>query len=168
MKITIKIALAIILCGFTVNGFAQKAGHISLQELVQLMPETAKINKELETLGKTLTDEIEVKDVELKNKVFALEQNRANLSEQETQVKWEEVQKMAQELEDFNKKAEQDFQNKQNELFAPIIEKAQNTIKKVAKDNGVAFILDSRTLLYADEATSFDLLPLVKKELGIQ
>jgi len=60
------------------------------------------------------------------------------------------------------------LQKKQNELLQPIIDKAKSAIEKVAKANGYSMILDSRQgiLLYA--AATEDILPLVKKELGIK
>lgn len=47
--------------------------------------------------------------------------------------------------------------------------KATNAIKEVAKENGFTYIFDmsSGAILFASE-TSEDILPLVKKKLGIQ
>jgi len=49
----------------------------------------------------------------------------------------------------------------------PIIKKARDAIAAVAKANGFSYVIDSGTgaLLYYPEGE--DLLPLVKKQLGI-
>ncbi len=57
----------------------------------------------------------------------------------------------------------------QQVLMSPVIEKAQNAITKVAKENGLTYVFDlsAGSLIYYDDKGSVDLLPLVKKELGI-
>ncbi len=60
------------------------------------------------------------------------------------------------------------MQRKQAEVMQPIIEKAQNAIKEVAKANGFTYVYDiaSGVLLYFSD-DSEDILPLVKQKLGI-
>ena len=62
-----------------------------------------------------------------------------------------------------------DYQKKQNELLAPIIDKAKSAIDKVAAAGGFLVVFDTSTgsLAYFDEATLTDVAPAVKKELGI-
>lgn len=168
MKSCLKIFFVAVFAFLSVNAFAQKIGHISFVELIQVMPETAEINKKLETLGKTYEEELEAIQVEMRNRYVAYESNRATLSEAEASAKLDELDEVSRRHEARQAEVEQEFQQKQDEMFAPVFEKAQNAINKVAKDNGVAFIYNSQVLLYADETTGFNLLPLVKKELGIQ
>ena len=56
---------------------------------------------------------------------------------------------------------------KEKELLDPILRKAQSAIDEVAKDGKYTYILDSGSgaLLYSKE--SEDILPKVKKELGL-
>ena len=56
-----------------------------------------------------------------------------------------------------------------NELLAPIIDKAKSAIDKVAAAGGFLVVFDTSTgsLAYFDEATLTDVAPAVKKELGI-
>ena len=56
----------------------------------------------------------------------------------------------------------------QNDLMQPVMEKALNAIKEVGKENGFTYIFDMNAgILYAAE-NSQDVLPLVKKKLGLQ
>ncbi len=61
------------------------------------------------------------------------------------------------------------MQKKQQEMLQPIIDKANNAIKEVARENGFIYIFDiaGGTILYYSEK-SVDILPLVKKKLGIE
>lgn len=168
MKSALKILLVFALTIFSIDSYAQKIGHISMEELVSVMPETITANKELEILANAYTKELEEIDVEMKNKFVVYQNNLATWTEQVAAAKLDELNALSQKYQERMAEAEEDFQQKQNAKLAPIIEKAKSTVNKVAKQNGVAYLYDSRMLLYADEASAFDLLPLVKKELGIQ
>ena len=62
---------------------------------------------------------------------------------------------------------QQEIQQKQNELMAPIYEKAQNTIKELAKGQALTAVFDASSALYFDEATTVDLTPAARKALNI-
>ena len=61
------------------------------------------------------------------------------------------------------------MQQKEAELFQPIMDKAQAAIEKVSKSNGFTYVFDISAggVVYFSEK-SIDILPLVKKELGIE
>ncbi len=168
MKQSLKllVALAVVACSAT-SAFAQKTGHINVQELIQVMPETEAANKQLEAVGNALREELQALDTELKNKTIDYTNKRATLTEPVANERFKDLQSLSQRLEEQTQAAEQDFQNKRNELYAPVYEKAKNTINKVAKANGFTYIISTDALVYVDTTTASDLLPLVKKELGI-
>ena len=75
---------------------------------------------------------------------------------------------MQQRAQEFEQTAQQDYQKQQADLMKPIIDKANATIQKVAKANGFIYIFDVSTgsvAYFSDQ--SIDVLPLVKKELGL-
>lgn len=168
MKSYYKIVFTLIVLTFSMSGFAQKVAHISLTDLIQAMPETATANKDLEALGKGFGEELETMEVELRNKLVTYENNRATWTEAVSSEKLTEMQALSEKLDVRRAEVEREFQNKQDEMLAPIFEKAKNAIDKVAKENGVTCVYDARMLLFADEAKGLDLFLLVKKELGIQ
>ena len=51
----------------------------------------------------------------------------------------------------------------------PVYKKAFEAIEKIAKAQGLAYVLDlaSGALIYIDDANTVNLLPMVKSELGI-
>ena len=167
MKSNLKILFLIAFTILSVSSFAQKIGHINYVELIQSMPETATINKQLETIARGYEEEIEALEVEKRNKFVAYQNNLAALTQEAANEKLQELQELSAKQERRTAEAEQEFQQKQDEMLAPVFEKAQATIDKVAKDNGVACVFNSQVLLFADETKGLDLLPLAKKELGI-
>ena len=83
--------------------------------------------------------------------------------------KEKELQDLQTRYEEFQQMAQQDIQKMQAQLMGPVIERAENAIKKVSKANGFLVVFDqsSGAMAYFDEATLTDIAPEVKKELGI-
>jgi outer membrane protein len=73
-------------------------------------------------------------------------------------------------MQTFTTESQAGFQKRQQELYQPVWLKAQNAIKEVGKENNLLYILDSSQgiILYLAEDESFNILPLVKKKLGIK
>ena len=63
--------------------------------------------------------------------------------------------------------AQQDFQKRQNELLAPIIEKAKNAIDKVAAAGGYLAVFDTSTGPRSQEIESLREYPDMKKAPAI-
>ena len=66
-------------------------------------------------------------------------------------------------LQGYQQQAGQQYQQKQQDLMAPIQKKAQDIVQHVAKENGYTYVFLKDALLVSPPAD--DLLPLVKKKL---
>jgi outer membrane protein len=82
------------------------------------------------------------------------------------EIKRREVGELLIKLQGWNQQAQQLYQQKQQDLIAPIQKKAVDAIQAVAKENGYTYVLNKETLLVSPPAE--DMLPLVKKKLGIK
>ena len=104
-----------------------------------------------------------------KNKYNDYLAKKDSLSDILVQTREKELQDLQTRIQNFQTSAQQDLQKKEQELLQPIIEKAKNAIQKVAKEKGYSYVFDTSVgaLLYWPE-NSDDILPLVKKELGLQ
>ena len=76
---------------------------------------------------------------------------------------------MATRAQEFQTTSEQDMQKKQQELMAPILQKANDAITAVGQEQGFTYIfdLDSTPIPYVNETTSTDVTAAVKAKLGI-
>jgi len=171
MKKIITLALVLLIIGLTSNAsFAQKQkyGYINSDELLQIMPGADTAVARFQEYAKSLDTLLITMQQELNTKYEVFSANEAKMSDLVKQTKTKELQELQDRIKSFQTSAQEDLQKKQNELLQPIIDKAKSAIEKVAKANGYSLIIDSRQgiLLYA--AATEDILPLVKKELGIK
>ncbi|MGC4101350.1 OmpH/Skp family outer membrane protein [Ferruginibacter sp.] len=70
-----------------------------------------------------------------------------------------------QRVQNYNQEAQDKAKQAAQTKFAPIQQKAMEAIKSVAKKSGYAYILDINSVLVGPPGD--DILPLVKKEMGI-
>lgn len=158
-------------CGlfFTTVSFAQlKLGYINSQELLREMPELNKVDTELKTFAKTYQDQLEVMDKELQKKYGEYQAQEKTMTEAMKDVKQKELQSLQTRMQSTQQSAEEKISKKREELYSPILKKADDAIKAVAKEKGYDYIFDGAGggLLYAKD--SDNILPLVKAKLGIK
>lgn len=174
MKKIIKTVLTVAFIAGSTSIFAQKLGCINMQELIFAMPETAEMQKNLEAYQKELQDQLETISVEFNNKLAdytkLVNDKTAPMSDSVKQLKEKELNDLKTRYDEFAQMSQQDMQKRQGELLEPIIVKAQDAVKEVAKAGGYTVVYDTsiNSLAYYDEATVTDILPAVKTKLGIK
>ena len=166
-----KVIIAIVMVvGMIGTSFAQspKMGHINSQELMGTMPESQTIRTELESYAKQLETQMMAMQTEYQSKVNDYQMNESTWSDLIKDSKGKEIGDLERRIQEFQQSAQQDLTAKEQALIEPIIKKAQTAIDVVAKANGYTYVFDTSTgsvLVYPD---GDNLLPLVKKHLGIQ
>ena len=172
-----KLAIStVILLSFFVTGINVKAqikiGHIDSQELLAAMPESDSASKKLQRIAKSHELALEEMQVEFNKKYQELLEymkDEENASELVQAAKEEDLEALQKRILAFQQTAQQDLEQKRMELFQPIQEKALNAVNEVAEENGFTYILDSGigVIVYSSD-DSEDILPLVKKKMGLQ
>ena len=145
-----------------------KLGYIDSNELLELMPGKDSVERKLMEYQTSLETQIQNMYAEYQTKANDYRANAATMSDIIKQTKEKEILDLEERISTFQQTAEVDFQNKQQELYNPLIEKARKAIKDVADENGYTYIFDSGmgSLLYFERGDN--ILPLVKQKLGIQ
>lgn len=155
----------------SVQSFAQsfKFGHINMGELILLMPERDSAVVKLEKYAKDLDETMKSMQDELQKKYQEYQENSANWLPAILEAKEKELGEMQQRLQQFGQNASVEYSNMQQQLLEPVIQKARAAVEKIGKANGFTYVFDlsSNSLVYFDAATSTDLLPMAKSELGI-
>lgn len=167
MKNILKLTLVLVMALGSTTAFAQKFARVNTQELFAQMPETKEMQANLDAFGKELQEQLEAIQVEFNNRLAEFEKTQATMNPTVKQMKQSELNGLQQRYAEFQQIAQQDFQKKQNELIAPIQEKLDAAIAKVAKAASYAAVFDTMTFSYYDAAQIVDINAAVKKELGI-
>ncbi|MEM1320194.1 MAG: OmpH family outer membrane protein [Bacteroidota bacterium] len=151
--------------------FAQKYGHLNSGNLLSQMPEVTKADEALATYQEKLGEAFKVKVDAFQKKYNDLVQqvNTGTMSQVQIQTEEnalrEEQAALAKEEQDNVAKVQQ----KRQELLQPLLDNVDKAIKEVGKENGYSMIFETsiiNTILFAEDAD--DVMPLVKKKLGIQ
>ncbi len=168
MRNLLKLFFAVILLsGTTVSVKAQKFGHVDLQAVIQVMPETKTAQTELENFQKEIGDVFDGMQKELQQKYAEFEQLGEDASQVKKDAKVSEIQDLNQRIENYRNTAQQQVQQKQAEVLQPIYEKARKAVEEVAKAQGLVYVFEVNALIYKSNQ-SVDVLPLVKKNLGVE
>ncbi|MGB6154061.1 MAG: OmpH family outer membrane protein [Pricia sp.] len=169
MKHLRKIAVALVFL-VAATGFVNaqsKVAHIDVTQLLSAMPEMKTAEAELKKLSETYNADIEGSMTELKNKYTLYENEAASKTPEENQKRAEELQGAQKTIGEAQQTAQRELQKKQQELFAPISDKAKAAIEKVATAQGYDYVIDAQAGGGLIVANGKDLLADVKKELGI-
>lgn len=146
---------------------AQKLGHINSQELLATMPELKIVQAKLDTLAGQYEAQFANMQEEFNTKLAKFQQEQATMTAGVREFRQQEIAEMEQRIYLFRQTAQEDLQKKQQEFMAPIQQRMLDAIKKVSQAQGCTYVFEAMTLHYI-APDALDLMPLVKKELGIQ
>ena len=145
-----------------------KLGHIDVVTLISLMPEKKKADTQLETMSNGFQADYEKMAMEYQNLAQKYSNEASKQSDAMNQTRAKELQDREQRLQVFYNSAQQDLEKKSNELMQPIFQKAQDAINAVAKEKGLIYVFNSSSGVLIYDGGGVDLLPDVKKKLGLQ
>ena len=151
----------------SVHAQTLKLGHINSQELLGMMPEVKKADADLKAYAKSFEDQLETMTKEYQKKMGDYQAQEKTMTDAVKEVKQKEITDLGGRIESTQKSAEEKVVAKKQELFKPILDKAEKAIKEVAKEKGFDYVFDLSTgsVLVARDADN--MLPLVKAKLGI-
>ena len=166
MKRIFIIALAV---AVSASAWAQdlKFAHVNFSELVQLMPESDTAREQIEVMNKETQETYQAMIEEFQNKYQQYEQKQASWTPAVKQSKEKELNDIQTRIQEFEQTAQQDLQQQQNRLMAPIYQKAQTTVSEIAKAAGYIYVFDATAVLYIDATRSTDITAEARKALGI-
>lgn len=145
-----------------------QVAHIAAQDLIEMMPAYKAAMTELEQLQNTYSASIEdmMKEAQALNQKYQTE--ASTKTDEENAERARELEQTKNKILEYRQNASQQLQQKEMELLKPVLEKARAAIQKVAREKDYEYVLDSTTGTGVLLADGYDLLPAVKKELGIQ
>lgn len=159
------LAIGFICLSTTVNAQG-KIGYISTEELIGSMPEAEKANAALQDYQTSLQQQGNDYYKELAEKDSTFQADSAKLSPAAKELRRNDLIALYQKVQGWSQTMQQMIQEKSQTLVTPIRQKAFEAIKATAKENGYGYVLESGAVLVGPPGD--DILPLVKKKLGIK
>lgn len=148
----------------TAQTAAMKAAYVSVDEVVQMMPEYRKAMQDLAQFDSALQINYAETLQELNRQDSIMKADSLKWSNAQKTAKRENMRKLFTDLQGFEQSYQQQMQQKNEELLAPVAQKANQLISDVAKGAGYTHVFRKEALLVYPDTD--DLLPLVKKKLG--
>jgi outer membrane protein len=144
-----------------------KFGYISLTEMITGMPEYKKADSSMVDYQSALNQNFEDMKREFSEKDSLLSsKDTAKYTKAQIEIKRKQLGELYMKLQGYQQQAGQLYQQKQQDLMAPIQKKAADIVQTVAKENGYTYVFLKDALLVSPPAD--DLLPLVKKKMGMK
>ena len=144
-----------------------KFGYISLSELITAMPEYKKADSSMQEYQAALNQNFEDLKREFQEKDSLLSsKDTVKYTKAQMEIKRKQLGEIYLKLQNYQQQAGQLYQQKQQDLMAPIQRKASDYVSSVAKENGYSYVFLKDALLVSPP--SDDILPLVKKKLNLK
>ncbi|MBW4889653.1 OmpH family outer membrane protein [Mucilaginibacter sp. HMF5004] len=169
MKLSIKVA-AIVFYLFIISNVAKaqtKIGYVYFSAILDVMPERAKLAKDLQAYQKTFVDRLQVMQAEYQKKVDVYQKTRTTMTDAVRIQSESELTDMQKRIQDYSTQAQQQSDAKQNELAKPLLGKIKLAIDAVAKLKGYTYIIDATTQVLIVMPAADNITAAVKLKLGI-
>lgn len=144
---------------------AQKFGHADFGEIISLLPERAKAEKEVQDLQQKLEGRLNSMIETYQGKITEFESDTAMTPSVRASLQGE-IQDLQRRIQEFQQTASTEIQTKQNELMGAMFTRVQNAAQAVGDAEDYTYIFDSGSdaVLYAGGE---DVTAKIKTQLGI-
>lgn len=152
----------------TSTGSGQKFGYINSADLLKQMPETKKAEASLQAYVSGLEKQFGGLQTSYQKQITEFQAQEKTMVDAIKQTKIKAIQDLEQQMQQSQASGQQKVAAKREELFKPILDKAEKAVKDVGKENGYDYIFDASTGSFIYAKDSHDIMPLVKTKLGIK
>ncbi|HVM87197.1 MAG TPA: OmpH family outer membrane protein [Puia sp.] len=167
-KIVSMVLVAVLVLAATTNVNAQtKIGYINLADFMPSMPEFKKADSAMSDFRNALAMQYQDMQKEFNEQDSLLSsKDTLKYTKAQLELKRKSLVELYTKVQSYQQQAPEQVQQKQQELLAPVQKKALEAIQTVAKENGYTYVFNRDALFVYPNAD--DLLPLVKKKLGLK
>ncbi len=165
-----KILLAVaVVFGLSASAQTIKIGLVDINGIIAGMPETATAQTKLQETQKKYEAEYAKLGEELQKQYEELQKMSEDelpaIKERKTKAFADNQQKM----QTFEQQVMQEMQKLQNDLMAPVIQKAKEAIESVGKEGNFTLVQALEpTITFYYSSPAEDITPLVKAKLGLK
>ena len=149
--------------------FAQKFGYVNSAEIIQVMPEFEKAQKEISELEKMYTDEFNAMRTELEKKGTEFEKlQKDSVPENILKRRYEELMQLDERLRQYSNEVTANLQQAEQEKMIAIQQALRDALDSVGAEGGFVCIFDlSGAIPYINKNLCEDVTMKVRAKLGI-
>ena len=149
--------------------FAQKFGYVNSAEIMQVMPEFEKAQKELKDLEKMYTDEFNSMRTELEKKGTEFEKlQQDSVPENILKRRYEELMQLDERLRQYGQEVSANLQQAEQEKLITIQKTLRDALDVVGSEGGFVCIFDIASgIPYISKSLCEDVTMKVRAKLGI-
>lgn len=168
MKSKTIILSALLLLSVSLVNAQTKIGYVNSLELLSLMPEIKKADSTLQVLAGELQKQYGLYVMEYQQKLDDYNKNAATWTDVKREATEQDLLSLQQRISDFEESSQKKVDTKKQELYEPVLKRANDAIQEVGKENKFTYILDSSVgaLVYVGEEL-VDIMPMVKTKLKL-
>lgn len=166
-----KLFVAAIVAFASIASYAQtsfKFGTVDIDAVMQAMPETSVLEKELSTRGTSFQNQLKTMQDELQSKYQAYVEQRDSLDELTRGVREDEINSLQQRAQQYQQSAYQQIQQYREQQMGMIQDKLFKAIKAVGEREKFTAIFPVNEATYFSATQTTDATATVKTELGIK
>lgn len=164
MKKIVSIAAAALIA---FSASAQKIGYVNFQEIVYLTSDADAARAQLAASQAEAQETFQSMVDEYQGKASQYQQKSATWTPAIKESKEKELVEIQNRIQEFQQTIQQELDQQQSALMAPIIEKVRAELERIAKAEGVTVVLDSSSAYYFDASSTVDLTRAVRSALDI-
>lgn len=164
-----KILLAILMAAPLTIMAQAKFAHFNSAEILPNMKEYTQAQSEIQNMEKQYMDDLKLMQEEIQKKYEDYQKEAANLLENVRARREQEINDLAQRLEQSRQDSQLAMQKATQEKMALISEKVMAAVKKIGEADGYVYVVDISTgaIAFINNAMSTDITAQLKKELGV-
>ncbi len=169
MKKLFKVVLVALCVVFTANlAKAQtKIGYVYFNAIVDVMPDKAKLSKDMQDYQKTFVDRLQAMQTEYQTKGQAYEKGKTTMTDAARIQAEGELTDLQKRIQDYSTLAQQQLEQHNNELAKPLFDKVKTACDAVAKEKGFGYIIDATQQILVVMPAGDDITDAVKAKLGL-
>ena len=148
------------------NASVVRIAYVCKADVFALIPQIAKIEKELSQLEVEYETEFVAMSKEYERKVKLYLERNSQMSEPIKLARQTEITELEARMAMYKQRYKEEIKKQRDDLYAPINKLVDDAIRLVCEREKITILFDSAQPIYVS-AQCVDLTPLVKAELGL-
>jgi outer membrane protein len=133
------------------QGGTPKIVYVNTQALLAVAPGRTAAESTYNKDYAAWTDELNKMGQDIQTMIADYQKAEPTLTDAAKQMRQKSIQTKQQAYADRQSQLQQQAQDRQNELMAPVMETVKETLEKIRMENGYALILDSQAVVASDK-----------------